>query len=241
MPARRWSLHRRISQASLGLKLGDEITFLIFGRARLRPDCQFPGLRVAARRCEFPLRAVARGAGGLPALLFRPAQGQARVQLPALQSELSAAYPELVFLPIEEAIDAVRGLMGTVSTAISIVGGVAFASGVLVLIGALAAGRRQREADSIVAKVLGATRTDLIISFLIEYGLVGGLSAVIAVLLGVAGAWAFVSVVLESAFLLDPLLLVLVVPLALMLTIGVGAAITWSALSGRPASFLRQA
>jgi putative ABC transport system permease protein len=227
-------------EASLGLKLGDEITFLIFGEP------------VTARIANFRAYEWQRGGVNFPYVLspgvleaYQPSYfGLLKARqgaVPALQSELSAAYPELVFLPIEEAIDAVRGLMGTVSTAISIVGGVAFASGLLVLIGALAAGRRQREADSIVAKVLGATRTDLIASFLIEYCIVGGLSALLAVVLGVAGAWAFVTIVLESGFVADPMLLVLVAPLTLMLTIGAGAAITWNALSSSPAPFLRQA
>lgn len=224
----------------LGLQLGDEITFLIFGEPISTRIASFRSYEWQRGGINFPYVLSPGALDGYPISYFGLLTARDGA-VEELQSELVAAYPELVFLPIEEAIDAVRGLMETVAAAISTVGGVALASGVLVLAGAVAAGRRQREADSTVAKVLGATRTDLIISFVIEYGLVGGLAAVLAVLLGVTGAWAFVSVVLESAFLLDPLLLVLVVPLALLLTIGAGAAITWSALSSRPASFLRQA
>lgn len=227
-------------KALLGLKLGDEMTFLIFGEPISTTITSFRAYAWQRGGVNFP---YVLSPGALDA--YQPSYfGLLKAREGAvldLQSELAAAYPELVFLPIEEAIDAVRGLMTTVSTAISIVGAVALASGLLVLIGALAAGRRQREDDAIVAKVLGATRTDLIASFIIEYCLVGGLAALLAVLLGVAGAWAFVTVVLEAGFSADPLLLVLVAPLALVLTIGAGAAITWNALSSSPASFLRQA
>jgi putative ABC transport system permease protein len=224
----------------LDLELGDEITFLTFGEPISTRIASFRAYEWQRGGVNFP---YVLSPGALDAYepsyfgLLKAREGTEQ----DLQSELATAYPDLVFLPIEEAIDAARGLMKTVSTAISIVGAVALASGVLVLIGALAAGRRQREADSIVAKVLGATRTDLIASFMFEYCVVGGLAALLAVLLGVAGAWAFVTSVLRSGFSADPVLLVLVAPLALVLTIGAGAAITWNALSSSPASVLRQA
>lgn len=225
-------------RALLDLKLDDQITFLIFGQP------------ISARIASFRAYEWQRGGINFPYVLSPGALDKYPISyfglitardgtVGELQAALIAAYPELVFVPIEEAIDAVRDLMDTVASAISTVGGVALASGVLVIAGALAAGRRQREADSTVAKVLGATRLDLIASLTIEYGLVGGLAATLAVPLGVTGAWAFISLVLESTFVLDPLLLFLVVPLALLLTVGMGAALTWGALSGRPASFLR--
>ena len=88
-------------------------------------------------------------------------------------------------------------------------------------------------------KVLGATRRDVVIAYLVEYGLLGVLSALLATLLGGLGAWAFVSFVLEISFRLDPGLLALVVTAAVALTILTGMLTTWSALSTRPAQFLR--
>jgi putative ABC transport system permease protein len=226
-------------QALLGLKLGDEITFLIFGDPLSARIASFRAYEWQRGGVNFPY-VLSPGAldGYLSSYfgLLKASEGAAQ----SLQSTLIVTYPELVFLPIEEAIDAVRGLMTTVSAAISTVGAVALASGLLVLIGALATGRRQREADSIIAKVLGATRTDLIVSLLVEYCLVGGLAALLALGLGVAGAAAFVTIVLQSGFAADPLLLILVATLALLLTIGGGAVITWNALSSSPASYLRQ-
>ncbi len=223
----------------LGFKLGDEITFEIFGQPVSTRIASFRAYEWRRGGINFPYVLSPGALDGYPISHFGLLTAREGT-LAALESDLVAAYPELVFLPIEEAIDAVRGLMDAVASAISTVGGVALVSGVLVLAGAVAAGRRQREADSIVAKVLGATRSDLVIAFLIEYGLVAGLAAVLAAILGVVGAWAFVSVVFQSAVLVDLLLIVLVVPLALLLTVGVGAAITWGALSSRPAAFLRQ-
>jgi len=223
----------------LKLRLGDEITFLVFGEPVVTKVASFRSYEWQRGGINFPYVLSPGALDAYPVSYFgllTAKDGAAG----AVQAELTAAYPELVFLPIEEAIDAVRTLMAAVSAAISVVGAVVFASGVLVLAGALAAGRRQREVDSVIAKVLGATRTELVVAFVIEYGLVGALAGGLAVLLGVAGAWTFAAAVLESGFAADPVLLALLVPFASVLTIGAGAAITWTALSSSPASFFRR-
>ena len=89
-------------------------------------------------------------------------------------------------------------------------------------------------------KALGATRGDIVRSYLIEYGLLGTLAAVIAAALGVFGTWAFVELVLEIDFTVNPWVIVGVIVSAVALTIAVGTATTWSALSIKPAGYLRE-
>ncbi len=90
-----------------------------------------------------------------------------------------------------------------------------------------------------VMKVLGATRGNVVRAYLIEYGLLGLLAALLATGLGLAGTWAFVEFVLEIDFWVDPWLMVAVIVGTIALTVVVGTASTWSALSVRPARFLR--
>lgn len=75
-------------------------------------------------------------------------------------------------------------------------------------------------------------------AYLIEYGLLGGLAAVIAALLGLFGTWAFVTQVLEMESHVDWLVIVGVIVSAVVLTVAVGVATTWSALWVKPARFL---
>jgi putative ABC transport system permease protein len=226
-------------RVALGLKLGDEVVFQVFGEPVATRIASFRSYQWQRGGVNFPFVLSPGALDAFPVShfgLIKAREGAER----ELQRELVETYPELVFIPIDEAIGALRGLIDAVSKAIAVVGGLAVVSGVLVLAGALATGRRQREADAVVAKVLGATRADVVRSYVIEYGLVGALSALLAALLGVCGAWAFVVVVLDSDFFADPLLLALVVVVASVLTIAVGAATTWGALSVRPARFLRE-
>jgi len=104
----------------------------------------------------------------------------------------------------------------------------------------MAAGRKQREADAIVHKVLGATRADVIWVFVIEYGLLGAFAALIAAVVGIGGAWAITQGGLEVGFSADPVLILSVVIGAVVLTVAAGALTTWQALSTRPAQFLRE-
>lgn len=158
----------------------------------------------------------------------------------ALQKELVAQFPDSVFLPVTEALDLFSRVLNSITNAVALIGGLAVVSGLLVLAGAMAAGRRQREADAVIMKVLGASRGDIVRAYLIEYGLLGGLAAIIAAFLGLFGTWAFVTLVLEMEFRVDLLVIVGVIIAAVALTIAVGVATTWSALSVKPARFLRE-
>ena len=74
-----------------------------------------------------------------------------------------------------------RALTAKLALAIRSASGVALASSVLVLAGALAANRRARIADAVILKILGATRGRLIATFLIEYALLGAATAAFGV------------------------------------------------------------
>ena len=133
--------------------------------------------------------------------LMKAAPGSER----ELQTRLVERFPDLIFLPVGDALATFAQILSNVTTAVEVIGGLAVVSGVLVLAGAMAAGRQQREADAVVMKVLGATRGDVVRAYLIEYGLLGLLAAVLAAGLGLAGTWAFVEFVLEIDFWVDPL------------------------------------
>jgi putative ABC transport system permease protein len=55
---------------------------------------------------------------------------------------------------------------------------------VLVLAGTVAAGHRRRIYDAVVFKVLGATRRDIMKAYLLEYGILGLTTVIIAAAIG---------------------------------------------------------
>jgi putative ABC transport system permease protein len=221
----------------MGLRIGDPVEVRLFGelvpatiesfrRVDWSSGVNFAVIFSPGVIEEFPVNYIG---------MLKAAEGHER----DIQTMLVKDFPELNFIAVGDAIKVLTGILSTLSDAVSIVGGIAVVSGLFVLAGAMAAGRAQREADAVVMKVLGATRADVVWAFLIEYGVLGALAAVLAAILGSIGAWAFVTQVMEMSFAIDYGLIVFVVAGAVALTIAVGVAMTWTALSVKPASYLR--
>jgi putative ABC transport system permease protein len=76
--------------------------------------------------------------------------------------QLASALPDVRFIAIGETLEKTTSALGQLSVAASIVGGLAVGNGLLVLLGSLATGRRQRQADAVITKVLGATRAEVL-------------------------------------------------------------------------------
>ena len=72
------------------------------------------------------------------------------------------------------------------------------------LAGAVAAGHERRVYDAVVLKVLGATRRTLARAFLLEYGLLGLITAVIAGAIGSLAAFYVLTDLMELAFTFLP-------------------------------------
>jgi putative ABC transport system permease protein len=223
---------------ALGLKLGDEVVLTIFGEPVTATITNFRDYAWRSGSVNFGF-VLSPGAVTSPVSylgLLKATPGSER----DVQQALVDAYPELIFLPVGDAINALSSILGAVTNAVAVIGGLAVVSGLFVLAGAMTAGRKQREADAVVMKVLGASRGDVVRAYIVEYGVLGTLAALLAVALGLAGSWAFVTQILEINWYPDPLTIALVVAGAVLLTIAIGTLTTWSALSVRPARFLRE-
>ena len=108
-----------------------------------------------------------------------PADGPAKEI--ALLRAAAREFPTVVSVRVHEALETIEGLVAKLALAIRAATGVALATSVLVLAGALAANRRARLADATILKILGATRNRLALMFLIEYAILGAATAAFAV------------------------------------------------------------
>lgn len=225
-------------RAPLDLSLGDEITIAVAGRPLMATITSF--------------RAIDWREGGLNfRLLFSPGIIEAAPQTvmgtidvvggaaPEVESRLSAAFPTLTFLPVGEALERIAGILSSLANAVALVGSLAVVSGILVLAGAMTVGRRQREADAVVMKVLGARRGDVVSAFIVEYGLLGLLAAIVGAGLGMSASWAILTFVMDIPFQPNLMVVALVVIGTVVATIATGVLTTWSAMSVRPARQLR--
>jgi putative ABC transport system permease protein len=108
-----------------------------------------------------------------------------------------------------------------------------------VLIGSLATGRRQREADAVITKVLGSTRGEVMAVYLVQYLLLAAFAALFATPLGIGLAWVLGFVLLDVEFSIDSAVLLGVNAGAIAITAVLGAMTIFRVLSNRPAYLLR--
>ena len=96
-----------------------------------------------------------------------------------LQRDMVRAYPNVSVIDVGAVLASVREVVDNATTAITIVGAVTVASGILVLIGAVAMTKFQRVYDAAIYRTLGASTKRLATMVAIEYGALGALAGVL--------------------------------------------------------------
>ena len=157
----------------------------------------------------------------------------------ALETAVTDRFPNVSAIPVKDALQAVSQIVAAVAGALQATAAIALAAAGLVLAGALAASRRQRLYEAVVLKVLGATRRDLTAAFLLEYGFLGALAAVIAAALGTLAAYLILTRVMRTGWVFLPEAVLASAGVALLLTLILGYAGTWRALGAPTAPYLR--
>ena len=121
----------------------------------------------------------------------------------------------------------------------TLTGAVTLIAGTVVLAGAVAAGHRRRVYDSVVLKVLGATRAIITRAFLVEFGLLGLATAAIAAAIGTVAAFVVVTFVMQLDWAFLPETVAMTVAISLAITLALGFIGTWRALGQKAAPILR--
>jgi len=222
----------------MGLGVGDTLTVNLLGRdiaariANLR-HIEWERLGINFVMVFAPGTLEAAPQTHLAALYAPPADEERIVRA------VTERFPNVSAIPVREALAALSRVVAMIGDAIRLVALVTLLAGILVLAGAVAAGHRRRIYDAVVLKVLGATRGTIAAAFLIEHGLVGLLTALVAAGFGTILAYVLVTRPLKTEWVFLPAPLAAIAAGAVLLTLALGFAGTWRALGGKPALYLR--
>ena len=157
----------------------------------------------------------------------------------ALELAVTDRFGNVSAIRVKEVLNSVGELIGHIGVAVRSTAGFAIAIGVLVLAGAVVAGQRRRIYDAVVLKVLGATRRDVGGAFLMEYGLLGLVTSVIALGIGSLAAYLVLTQVMELPFVFLPGAALGSAGIAVLVTLALGLGATWHALGRKAAPLLR--
>jgi putative ABC transport system permease protein len=152
---------------------------------------------------------------------------------------VSNAFPSVSAIRVKEVVETVAGMLGQLSVAVRSAASVAILAGIAVLIGALAASRRARVYDSVMLKLLGATRARILAAQALEFSLLASVLSVVALVLGAASGWYVVTQVLELEWTPDWTVVLATLAIGALVTLALGLLGSLPALAARPARALR--
>ena len=235
------SFEQRIADG-LGLKIGDPVVVNVLGRnitatiSNLRKvDWESLGINFVM---VFP-PSVFRGAPHTRMATLTYPGGSTAAQEGAVIRAAAETFPAITTVRVKDALEAIGALVANLVLGIRAASGVTLLAAALVLGGALAAGHRHRVYDAVILKTLGATRRRVLMAYVIEYALIGGATAIFGMLAGSLAAWLIVTDLMNLDFAWQPVPAVLATLGAVVVTVALGLAGTFSALGQKPAPVLR--
>jgi len=223
---------------AFGLKLGDTITVNLLGR---EVTGKIANLR-AIDWSSFSINFVMVFSPGL--MESAPQTSIATVRVPedeegGLMNRVAAKYPNISAIRVKDALATALDLLTQVGGAIRGTALATLGAGILVLAGAVAAGREKRIYEAVLLKMLGGRRRDIALGYVWEFSLLALVSAALAILLGTFGAWLFLYLNLETDLTVAPAVIAGVLALSLGLALVLGFWGSWRALGAKAAPFLR--
>jgi putative ABC transport system permease protein len=222
----------------MGLKIGDTITVNIIGRDL---DLRIFNLRDIDFRTggmNFVLMASPGVVDQAPHTFLSTVRASS-AQEEAMFQAVSKDFPNVTVVRVKEALAQVGELLAALARGIAIASLVTIFAGVLVLAGAIAAGHRARLYDAVVLKVLGATRARLGIVYVIEYGLLGALAGLAALIAGTLAAWGVAYFALDIPLVFAGRAVAFTIAGGALGTLILGLSGGFAAMAAKPAARLR--
>ncbi|WP_430414183.1 ABC transporter permease [Parasphingorhabdus sp.] len=223
----------------LGLKVGDSLTISLLG--------------VEIRSTIASLRSVNwRNFGFNYVLVFppnvlanTPHNVAATIQLDEakednLLSALPKEFPSISMVRVKEITSQISTILNQMATAIGAAASIAIFSGIAVLIGAIAASRQSRIYDSVILKLLGATRAQILSTQAIEYAVLALLLSAVALGLGLFAGWFVITQIFQFNWQPDWAVVLLTLGIGAIVTLGIGLLGSIPILSAKPARALRE-
>jgi len=145
-----------------------------------------------------------------------------------LQREVVERHPNVTSIDLRSIQETIERIIESVALAIRFMALFSLATGVVVLVGALATSRFQRLREAALLKTLGATRRQVMRVMVTEYAALGVLAVVVAMGLASVGGWALSKWVFEVPFAMPWAAFALLATALVTLTIVTGL---WTSLT----------
>lgn len=224
----------------LGVGIGDTMTVNVLGRELTATIANTRSFEWRDIGIHFALIFTPNALQGAPhSFLFTVAMDQNVRSEADLQRSVGREYPGVTAIWIREVAAQVNRLAENIGLAIRSSSVLAVAAGMLVLGGVMAADHRRRRRESVLWKVLGATRGKVVWMYALEYLILASGAGVFGGICGIIASWVITTQVtgLEWVFTAEVLW---VVPIAIAVATFLALAGAWGLLGKRAGTVLRE-
>lgn len=227
-------------QEDHGLRVGDTMRFVILGETL---DARVTSIRDVewrnARNGGFTFLFHPDSLRDFPKTYAGFVRGPADiVERARFQGAVVGAFPNVTVVDLRDVLDTMQQVADSVALAIRIVGLIALAGGLLILIGTVAVHIGARRRETAVLRVFGAGRTPVVAVILLEHGTIGALAGGAAAIGAAATAFLVVREVMRLPFAAEPLLGLLAVVLPAIGAAAVGALAAADVIRRKPLKVL---
>lgn len=222
----------------LGLKIGSTITVNVLSRDITATVASFRDVEFRTMGINFVMVFDPGAFRGAPHTHIATIYAEERAEAPLLR-EIAGGFPNVTAIRVRDAIQRVSDGLADLAAATRWGAAATLLTGIVVLIGAAAAGQRRQIYEAAVLKTLGATRGRILASHAIRTGLLGAAAGVVAVFAGWAAGWAVMTQVMDADFTFEPASAIAVVAGGALASLLAGLFFALKPLSARPARVLR--
>lgn len=221
-----------------GIGVGDTLTVNVLGREIEGRIASLREIDWKSLRFDFALVFSPGALEGAPFTHIAAVRAPKSAES-AVENAVADRFANVAAIRVREALDAAARILAGVGAAVRAAAAATILAGALVLAGAIAATRQRRVYDAVVFKVLGATRKRLLGTFVLEFGVLGLATGLVAAAVGTLAAWAVVVFLMDMPWRFLPEAVLTTVAAALSVTLAAGFAGAWTALGTKAAPYLR--
>ena len=225
----------------LHLNLGDQLTFTI-------SDKQLPAFVASIRSVDWDRMTPNFYFLFPPGVLDQPAQYNATWMTSLYRNETQEAalshvlrqYPAITAYPVDDLLARIQTVVQRVSLAVEVILLLVLSAGLLVLLTCLRAGIDQKLHEGALLRTLGAKKSLILGSLVVEFAVVGLIAGLLAAAGAELTAWALQTFLFKMTFVAQPWLWVITPTISIVLIGCIGTAFCYRVISTPPVIVLRE-
>src|SRR6185295_12597390 len=152
---------------------------------------------------------------------------------------LVAQFPNVSVIDLREILQTVSGIVGNVTTAVTVVGSLVLLSGALILVGAVSMTKFRRVYEAAILKTLGASSRLIAAMLVLEYGVLGAIAGTVGALGAIVLSWAIARFALDLPWEPTPAITIVGITATSILVATIGVLASLDVLRHKPLSTLR--